>query len=95
MDTLIIGDNGELTPPPHYLTLDGVIYHRTDSGDVPPGFAEVDVKLDDNGKEFDTVMTAGLVGMEVCDSGDKTLSEEGTRDTAKPVVAWWIFAKKI
>lgn len=39
-------------------------------------------------------MTAGLVGARVCDSGDKALSAQGTRDVAKPVVAWWIFAKK-
>ena len=52
------------------------------------------MRLDDNGAEFDTVLTAGLVGMRVCDSGDKTLSAGGKRDTAKPVVAWWIFAKK-
>jgi hypothetical protein len=54
----------------------------------------VDVKLNDNGKEFDTVLTAGLVGTWVCDSGDNTLSAGGKRDTAKPVVTWWIFAKK-
>ncbi|KIM88942.1 hypothetical protein PILCRDRAFT_813943 [Piloderma croceum F 1598] len=78
----------------HYLTLDGIIYHRTDTNDVPSGFAEVDVKLDDNGQKFDTVLTAGLVGARICDSEDKSLSSEGKRDTARPVVAWWIFAKK-
>lgn len=52
------------------------------------------MRLDDNGVELDTVLTAGLVGMQVCDSGDKTLSADGKGDTVKPVVAWWIFAKK-
>lgn len=79
--------------PRHYLVLDDVIYHRTDSAKIPQGFAEVDVKLDDNGQKFDTTLVAGLVGTLVCDSGDKSLSEEGKRDTAKPLSAWWIFAR--
>ncbi|KIM85601.1 hypothetical protein PILCRDRAFT_96257 [Piloderma croceum F 1598] len=53
-------ENGDQIQPEHYLTLDGIVYHRTTS-DVPCGFAEVDM---------------------------------GKRDTAKPVIAWWIFAKK-
>ena len=87
-------------PPPHrdhfgdpYLVLDGVIYHHVETDDVPPRFAEVDVKLDDNGEEIDMILTAGLVGTQVCDSGDKTLSKDGKRDTARPYVAWWIFKK--
>lgn len=76
-----------------YLTLDGVIYHRTETGHVPPGVVEVDVLLDDNGTLYNTLMTAGFVGTRVCDSGDKTLSADGTRDTAKPVLAWWISEK--
>ena len=31
------------------LLLDGVTYHRIDSGDIPPAYAEVPVTLDDNG----------------------------------------------
>lgn len=77
----------------HYLILDEVIYHYVDTNDIPPGFAEVDVKLDDNGREIDTTLIAGLVGAQVCDSGDKTLSKDGKRDTARPYVAWWIFEK--
>ena len=80
--------------PNKHLTLDGITYHITETGDIPCGFAEVDVKLDDNGKIFNTILTAGLVGARACDSGDKTLSTDGRRDTARPVVGWWIFAKK-
>ena len=77
----------------HYLTLDGAIYHRTDTDSIPPGVVEVDVKLDDNGMKLDTLMTAGLAGTRVCDSGDKALSASGMRDTARPVLAWWIALK--
>ncbi|KZP13560.1 hypothetical protein FIBSPDRAFT_913034 [Athelia psychrophila] len=77
----------------HYLTLDSAIYHCTDTNRVPPGVVEVDVKLDDNGTELKTLMTAGLVGTRVCDSGDKALSPNGTMDTARPVLAWWIALK--
>ena len=52
------------------------------------------MRLDDNGVGFDTVLTAGLVSMQVCASGDKTLSADGKRDTAKPVVAWWISRRR-
>jgi len=75
------------------LTLDGVYYHRVDLDKIPPGFAEVDVKLIDHGKILQTVLVAGLAGAVVCDSGDKDLSENGMRDTAKPLVAWWMFIK--
>jgi hypothetical protein len=85
---------GVTTEPEHYLTLDGMIYHRTDTSEVPPSFADVKVKLDDNGEIFDTVLTAGLVGAQVCDSGVKSLSSDGLRDTARPVIAWWIFVER-
>jgi hypothetical protein len=54
----------------------------------------VDLTLDDNGTKWSTVLTAGVVGARVCDSGDKSLSPGGKSDTARPVVGWWIFALK-
>ena len=62
--------------------------------DVPLGHASVDVLLDDNGEEFDTLMVAGLVATRVSDSGDTSLSESGIRDTVSPVSGWWIFTKR-
>jgi len=78
----------------HSLMLDGIIYHRIESSDIPAGFAEVDVKLDDNGKNFDTILTAGQLCTQICDSEDQTLSPDGRRDTGRPLAAWWLFDKK-
>ncbi|KAF9072083.1 hypothetical protein BDP27DRAFT_1361330 [Rhodocollybia butyracea] len=69
-------------------------YHEIHTSDIPMGYAEVDVKVDDNGALFQTIMVSGLVGMQVCDSNDKTLSPEGLRDTIKPAPGWWIFIQR-
>lgn len=55
---------------------------RIDQADIPPGYGEVEVKLDDNGVEFDCVMVSGSVAFEV--SGEK-------RDTLNPRTGWWMF----
>jgi len=65
--------------------LDGQWYHRLDSADIPQGFAEVDVLLDDNGVTFETVMVAGLVGINV------TSVEKGDGHALQPVAGWWLF----
>jgi hypothetical protein len=75
------------------LVLDGMPYHRI-CGIAAPGYAEVDVKLDDNGEFFDCVMVAGLVGALVSSSGDTALSPRGTDDTVQPLTGWWMFTKK-
>ncbi|KAJ7679974.1 hypothetical protein B0H17DRAFT_1232646 [Mycena rosella] len=55
---------GPRTLGPHRadLVLDGTPYHRIDSKDVQAAYAEVDVKLDDNGEMFDCIMVGVLVG---------------------------------
>ncbi|KAJ7886304.1 hypothetical protein B0H13DRAFT_1628012 [Mycena leptocephala] len=73
------------------LVLDGTPFHWLDSSKLPPGFAEVDVKLVDNGELFDCMMTAGVIGMKVSSSGDVALSPTGSDDTVQPVSGWWIF----
>ncbi|CAL8089660.1 unnamed protein product [Orchesella dallaii] len=42
---------------------------RIESDDVPTGIVEVDVKIDDNGAEYNSVMFAGHVATEVKDDG--------------------------
>jgi hypothetical protein len=66
-DTVMKTYFGDKTPR---LALDGVLYHRIDSSDVPPGYVSVPVKVDDNGNEYNTFMVAGSVGMRVWSSGD-------------------------
>ena len=76
------------------LTLDDARYHWLDSDAIPAAYADVDVKLDDNGQTFDTIMVSGLVGTRVYDSNDSRLSGSGLRDGVKPEPGWWIFIKR-
>ena len=65
--------------------LDGTQYPVIDTGDVPNGFCQVDVALDDNGELFDCLMVAGhLAGL--------VTGEE--QDTLKPLPSWFIFIKE-
>ncbi|KAJ7238166.1 hypothetical protein C8J57DRAFT_1439087 [Mycena rebaudengoi] len=75
------------------LVLDSTPYYRVDSINVPPGYAGVDVKLNDNGELFDCMMTAGVIGMKVSSSRDVELSPTGRDDIVRPVSGWWIFIK--
>jgi hypothetical protein len=76
------------------LSLDGADYHGISSLEIPPAYGDVDVKLNDNGKVFDTMMISGLTGTLVCDSNDTQLSESGLRDVVKPLPGWRIFIKQ-
>ncbi|KAJ6458583.1 hypothetical protein C8R47DRAFT_1245163 [Mycena vitilis] len=75
------------------LVFDDTPFHRLESKDVPPGYAEVDVKLEAHGEEFDCVMIAGSVGTHVTSSNDRALSSNGRDDVLRPVAGWWIFTK--
>jgi hypothetical protein len=73
------------------LVLDDVPFHQVDSDNLPPSYAEVPVKLDDNGEVFDCVLTAGLVGTQISSSNDSGLSATGVNDTVRPLAGWWMF----
>ncbi|KAJ6452909.1 hypothetical protein C8R45DRAFT_1039827 [Mycena sanguinolenta] len=75
------------------MILDGTPYHRLHRGSIPPGYAEVDILLIDNGVRFDCAMVAGSVGMRVESSGNSRLSPRGKDDTVTPVLGWWLFVK--
>jgi len=67
-----IGESMMGRDPKAVLKLDGVLYHQIDSEDIPPGYAEVDVKVDDNGQKFDCRMVAGMMAVKLSDSGKKS-----------------------
>ncbi|KAI0356038.1 hypothetical protein OH77DRAFT_1520601 [Trametes cingulata] len=70
-------------------TLDGIRYPTIDIRDVPAGYCEVDVIVDDNGIVYDCMMVAGHVAVAA------TASEPGgAPDTLAPAPQWFIFEKK-
>ncbi|KAJ7800083.1 hypothetical protein B0H14DRAFT_3786631 [Mycena olivaceomarginata] len=75
------------------LVLDDTAYHQLNRRAIPPGYAEVDVLLDDNDEKFECAMVAGNVGMRVSSSGDRKLSEWGADDTVRPVAGWWLLSR--
>ncbi|KDR73964.1 hypothetical protein GALMADRAFT_157785 [Galerina marginata CBS 339.88] len=90
----ISGEDGEEEeeqeqPKKSHLLLDGAQYHQIDSQDVPSGYSEVDVLLDDDGTEYKCMMVAGHVGMRI-----RSNDEGGARDTIEPVAGWWMFTKQ-
>ncbi|KAF9171509.1 hypothetical protein BGX21_001821 [Mortierella sp. AD011] len=82
----------EEMPKIENIVLDGAPYHYVTSNQVPNGYAEVDVTIDDNGVAIPSKMVAGHVGIQISSSGDKTLSSTGERDTVGPAAGWWIFS---
>ncbi|KDR78613.1 hypothetical protein GALMADRAFT_63677 [Galerina marginata CBS 339.88] len=67
------------------LNLDDAAYAIIDSSEVPPGFCEVDVELNDNGQIFECMMVSGHLANQV--DGEK-------RDTLKPLPTWFMFIKE-
>ena len=66
------------------LVLDKVSYPVIESDDVPVGFCEVDVKLDDNGEMLPCMMVSGHLAYSV--EGEK-------KDTIRPIPSWFMFVK--
>jgi len=66
------------------LVLDNVSYPVIDSVDIPVGFGEVDVILDDNGVTFPCMMVSGHLAFSV--EGEK-------KDTIRPIPSWFMFVK--
>ena len=78
------------------LVLDGVTYPCLDSDEIPAGYAQVDVTLEMNDKDYSMALIAGSVGSEVFSSDDETLSDDGKRDSARPALGWWwVFKKEV
>ncbi|KAI9372869.1 hypothetical protein BJX61DRAFT_552588 [Aspergillus egyptiacus] len=78
------------------LGLDDVLSRKVETQDIPPGLASVPVTVNDNGREFETVMLAGLVGIQVLSTGGKldgTAGQDARLDTIQPLSGWWICEK--
>ena len=73
---------GQVVP---LLVLDEVLYPVIDKGDVPGGFCEVDIKLDDNGEKLQCVMASGHLAYIV--EGEK-------KDMVRPLPSWFMFVKE-
>lgn len=83
--TLMIHFSPGYFQPPAPLIYEGLRYPVIDTNDIPQGFCEVDVKLDDNGQEFDCIMVAGHVGY--------IASGKSALDTLQPAAEWFMFVK--
>ena len=70
-------------------TLDDVKYPVIQFGDVPAGYCEVDVTLDDDGIITESVMLAGHVAYSV-----SSMDNTGRLDTIQPASHWFMLAKK-
>ncbi|KAG9190003.1 hypothetical protein G6011_08091 [Alternaria panax] len=57
--------------------IDGTSYHRVNTEEIPSAYMSVPVVVDDNGKEIDTKMIAGLLGMAASSSGERLDVSEG------------------
>ena len=73
--------NGKTVPE---LVLDNVSYPVIEKGQVPVGFCEVDVKLDDNGQIFQCMMVSGHLAYSV---------ESEKKDRIRPLPSWFMFIK--
>ena len=69
-------------------TLDGVHYFSLDETDIPAGYSEVDVLVDDNGETFECKMVSGHVA-----SAASKAVEDGPFDTLSPAPQWFLYVK--
>lgn len=68
------------------LVLDGIRYHKIDSRWVPAGYTSAEVSVNDNGRNFDALIVAGSVGINITTSGYGGPKESAILDTMSPSV---------
>ena len=81
--------------------IDGTLYHRVDTNDIPEGYVSLPVTVDDNGVIHKSRMVAGSVGIQLRSSGlpvdESQVGNHGpggypvNLDTIQPVSGWWIY----
>ena len=70
------------------LEIDGVHYFAIETDDIPPGYSQVDVTVDDNGDLLNCTMVAGHVAFEV-----SSKEPGGQPDMLSPSAQWFMFQK--
>ncbi|KAL6411671.1 hypothetical protein AUP68_05388 [Ilyonectria robusta] len=89
----------------HYLegcVLDGVVYAKVDTEDVPSGFATVPVTVDDNGTMHECTMLAGFFGIQGLpqDVPGEALGQKSTEHSQtaltriRPLTGWIMYENK-
>ena len=67
------------------MVLDKVYYSVIALVDVPGGYCEVNVQLDDNGEKLPCMMVSGHLALSV---------EGENKDTVRPLSSWFMFVKE-
>lgn len=62
-------DRSKSYPTSPGCNIDGTLYHRVDTNDIPSGYVSVPVTVDDHGRLYKTRMMAGSVGIQLRRSG--------------------------
>lgn len=75
----------------NHLTLDGVTFGVVDMDDVPRGYCEVPVSIDDNGTQIKAEMMAGSIGMEWTSRDGANPKDKDKLDTVQPSSGWFIY----
>ncbi|RAK82051.1 DUF4419 domain-containing protein [Aspergillus fijiensis CBS 313.89] len=78
--------------------LDGVRYPYINTSATPPGFSSVPLHVNDNGVDYETMMVAGMIGIDAKSSGrplEEPFGDETTGlDSLQPVAGWVMYHKK-
>ena len=75
------------------LELDGVRYHKVNRESVPSGWCSVPVTLVEKGRNIDSEMIAGSIGVNCSGSGKALPKGKPELDTMQPQTGWWMFAR--
>ena len=67
--TVDTNDRSASYPTSPGCDIDGTLYHRVDTNDIPKGYVSLPVTVDDNGVVHKTRMVAGSVGIQLHSSG--------------------------
>lgn len=82
--------------------LDDILFHKVDTKDIPSAFASVPVTVNDNGSTYESMMIAGLVGIQATPNGsvfnknhDRHESDEQRPNSIQPLSGWWVYEKEL